>query len=174
MCNMLNMKVSLFGKLIREARLSLGLTQQELAHRAAVSLATLQNIEAGRANPELNTVSRLAESVGYRLSLTPHQPRIDDLIPYGLPLMSETPGPRIRPTRQSLIEILNLSAPTWLNRRLGAREHDALIAFLSALRDHFPSVWKELAPNIRESMKKQRPVRAKLRRMALSFLAEYL
>jgi predicted transcriptional regulator len=38
---------------VRRRRRELGLTQAALARRAGVSLATLQNAEAGRGNPSL-------------------------------------------------------------------------------------------------------------------------
>ncbi|PIS11624.1 MAG: XRE family transcriptional regulator, partial [Bdellovibrio sp. CG10_big_fil_rev_8_21_14_0_10_47_8] len=44
---------------VRSLRLSLGLTQSQLATLAKVSLPTIQNIEAGRANPGLDVVERI-------------------------------------------------------------------------------------------------------------------
>ncbi|WP_162834449.1 ATP-binding protein [Amycolatopsis circi] len=58
-----------FGELLRDCRLSAGWTQDELADRSGVSVHTISVLEAGRRQPRLSSVSRLADA----LSLDPRR-----------------------------------------------------------------------------------------------------
>ncbi|MER5549824.1 tetratricopeptide repeat protein [Streptomyces sp. NPDC002589] len=54
---------SAFGELLRDCRLSVGWTQDELADRSGVSARSISALEAGRRQPRLSSVSRLAEAL---------------------------------------------------------------------------------------------------------------
>lgn len=54
---------------IRERRMELGLTQQDLADYAGVSLRMIVSIENGKANPSLSAVKKIAEVLGLELVL---------------------------------------------------------------------------------------------------------
>jgi len=56
---------------IRYARRRAGLTQHELAQRAAISQPALARIETGRVNPRIDTVERLLQACGMSLEVTP-------------------------------------------------------------------------------------------------------
>ena len=56
--------LSTLGRNLQAARLSAGLTQQELADRAGVDLAILAQIEVGCRDPGLNLLDDLANAVG--------------------------------------------------------------------------------------------------------------
>ncbi len=77
------------GTHLRSTRRALGLSQSALATAADVSLATVQNVEAGRANPSLSTLSRLLAPLGTGLSFTPTAADWRALITLGLPLAGE-------------------------------------------------------------------------------------
>jgi tetratricopeptide (TPR) repeat protein/transcriptional regulator with XRE-family HTH domain len=53
-----------FGELLRDCRLSVGWTQDELAGRSGVSAHSISVLEAGRRQPRLSSVSQLAEALG--------------------------------------------------------------------------------------------------------------
>ncbi|HET7036806.1 MAG TPA: helix-turn-helix transcriptional regulator [Thermomicrobiaceae bacterium] len=57
------------GELLRAYRLTAGLTQEQLADRAGLSVRGLSNLEGGRSLPRLATLNRLASA----LDLTPEQ-----------------------------------------------------------------------------------------------------
>jgi transcriptional regulator with XRE-family HTH domain len=57
--------------LLRSARLSRRLTQRELARRTGVAQPTIARIESGRANPRLETLSRLLEACGHTIEAVP-------------------------------------------------------------------------------------------------------
>jgi len=75
------------ASLLRESRTLQGLTQTELAHRSGVSLPTVQNLEAGRANPTLATLQAVLNALGLELSLEPRSADWDELALCGAPLM---------------------------------------------------------------------------------------
>ncbi|MFI6681923.1 helix-turn-helix transcriptional regulator [Kribbella sp. NPDC050469] len=63
------------GNLVRTLREQAGLSQEELAVRAQVSRATVQNIERDRTDPRRAVLRRLAEALGTDVAaLTPDQP----------------------------------------------------------------------------------------------------
>lgn len=51
----------LFGKRVREARLALGLTQQELADRAGLHRSYIGEIELGKRNVTLKSAAKIAK-----------------------------------------------------------------------------------------------------------------
>jgi transcriptional regulator with XRE-family HTH domain len=59
----------IFGRNVREARKRAGLTQEELAHRAAMKRSYLSDLERGTRNPTIRALGRLAAA----LEVTPDQ-----------------------------------------------------------------------------------------------------
>lgn len=57
------------GSLIRERRIILGLTQQELADYAGMSLRMLVALENDKANPSLKILEALASVLGMEVTL---------------------------------------------------------------------------------------------------------
>lgn len=55
--------------IIRQRRALLSLTQQDLADYAGVSLRIIRSIEAGKGNPSVATLSKIAEVLGLQLQL---------------------------------------------------------------------------------------------------------
>ncbi|WP_095996275.1 helix-turn-helix transcriptional regulator [Massilibacteroides vaginae] len=55
---------------IKERRLLLGITQQDLADISGVALRTVKQIETGKANPSLNTLNKIADVLGMSLNLS--------------------------------------------------------------------------------------------------------
>src|SRR5262249_5085621 len=53
-----------FGQQVQRLRVRAGLTQEMLAERAGLSLATLGALEQGRRQPRSNTVAALADALG--------------------------------------------------------------------------------------------------------------
>lgn len=57
-----------FGRILRDARTSKGLTQEELAFRAGMSVPYLSDIERGRSSPSLTMIVDLARGLGIGLA----------------------------------------------------------------------------------------------------------
>lgn len=55
--------------IIKERRTLLGLTQQDLSDYTGVSLRIIKSIEAGKGNPSVSTLSKIAEVLGLELRL---------------------------------------------------------------------------------------------------------
>lgn len=55
--------------IIKERRFLLGLTQQDLADYTGLSLRIIKSIEAGKGNPSVSTLSKIAEILGLELQL---------------------------------------------------------------------------------------------------------
>ncbi len=165
---------------IREARHALGLSQTALAVRAGVSLATLQNIEADRANPSVSTLEKLLGPLGLGLTVEPRQADWDDLAGLGLPLSRrQWHGPRA--DEGSLLghiqrAVLDLARRPDLRDR--ERKRECLQALLLAIKSHFPSHykrWFRRSPLIRDLVSEEPSGRViKLSRLARQPLAKIL
>lgn len=57
---------------LKEERLRAGLTQQELAERIGTKKTYISRLENGKADVQLNTLFRIFEGLGRRVSLTIH------------------------------------------------------------------------------------------------------
>lgn len=57
------------GEIVRDARLSRGLTQKELAERLNVSQQAISSIEAERSAPTVYTLLRIGEALEMRLNV---------------------------------------------------------------------------------------------------------
>lgn len=58
---------SKFGKIVKKARLSAGLTQEKLAFKANVSSNYIGRIERGMVSPSITVVYYIAKAVGLRV-----------------------------------------------------------------------------------------------------------
>jgi transcriptional regulator with XRE-family HTH domain len=58
-----------FGTQLRTAREQAGLSQQELADKAGISVDSVQNWEQGRTRPRLPALGKLAQALGVSLDV---------------------------------------------------------------------------------------------------------
>ena len=59
-----------FSELLRQMRLKAGLSQQQLATRLGTTQSAVARLESGTTQPRLETVEKLAETLGQDLLLT--------------------------------------------------------------------------------------------------------
>lgn len=64
------MFISELGKIIKERRKTLGVTQAHLAELAGVNVNTIIRIENGKINPTIEVVNRIADVLGMELSIS--------------------------------------------------------------------------------------------------------
>ncbi|WP_199327735.1 helix-turn-helix domain-containing protein [Dysgonomonas sp. HGC4] len=57
-------------KKIKDRRILLGITQQDLADISGVALRTIKQVETGKGNPAVNTLNKIAGVLGMTLDLT--------------------------------------------------------------------------------------------------------
>lgn len=163
-----------YSEFIRAQRKEVGWTQVELAHKSNCSLATIQNIETDRANPEIQTLERILQSLGCELTVTHKGITLDYWPSMGLPLMSEK-ALSIRPTLELLLERCQMISGS-LDSLSDERMRTAFVSFFEAIRSHYPSVYARIDTRIHKWVEKTsaRCCRPKLRRIALERLSEYL
>jgi len=56
-------------KFIKQRRILLGINQQDLADFSGVSLRTIREIEAGKANPSIETLTSIIDVLGLEIDL---------------------------------------------------------------------------------------------------------
>lgn len=54
-------------KIIKERRVLLGLTQQDLSDYTGLSIRFIKSIEAGKGNPSIETLSKMTEVLGLEI-----------------------------------------------------------------------------------------------------------
>lgn len=59
---------------IKQRRLLLEITQQDLADFSGVGLRTIRQIEAGKGNPSVETLSKILDVLGMEMELTIKKP----------------------------------------------------------------------------------------------------
>jgi len=163
----------MFGAQLLTSRRFLGLTQQELAIQAGISLATLQNIERGRANPSLATIEALTRQLGLMLSLVPEAIDWELLIAAGVPLRCTEE----RCLPPSDMELVAREVRKATQQELSEREKRAIAAFLMAIVAHFPTVANRWYPTaiLRQFRNHfDDPEVIKLKRIATAVIATYL
>ena len=168
------------GREVRGARIALGLTQARLAERAGVSLPTVQNVEAGRANPAHRTLCRLLDPLGLSLEIGAPRGDWDALSAHGLPLGSGEARPA-RARAASLVRLVGDAALDLARSAAGPateRRREALQALLLAIRTHFPSFFRRSlgrSPAVRRVLPAEPSGRVlKLGRIARAEVARYL
>lgn len=55
------------AEVIKRRRKTLDISQQDLAEMAGIGLATIKNIERGKGNPSIATVSKIMEVLGMEI-----------------------------------------------------------------------------------------------------------
>ncbi|CDN30506.1 hypothetical protein BN938_0401 [Mucinivorans hirudinis] len=56
-----------FYSIIKDRRILLGLTQQDLADYSGLSLRIIKSIEAGKGNPSVGTLTKIADILGLEI-----------------------------------------------------------------------------------------------------------
>ena len=67
-------------EIIKQRRLLRGITQQDLADFSGVGLRTIRQIEAGKGNPSIETLSKIADALGLEIDLKVKNPDNTDSI----------------------------------------------------------------------------------------------
>ncbi|MFK8137982.1 MAG: helix-turn-helix domain-containing protein [Bdellovibrionales bacterium] len=169
---------------LKKQRQILGLSQSSLAQLSGLSLASIQNMEAGKANLSISNLASLLEVLGFDLKLVRRQVEWEKLISYGLPILPANPVEKQIGTDLSVLESLLVNACAEFIQRDGQknprkhlREREALESMMFAIKSHFPSFYKglerykavlDLTPEVITGK------HIKLRRIALENLREVL
>jgi len=171
----------LLSSLIRTHRTELGMTQTQVATAAGIALPTLQQVEAGKSNPSIGTIERIGRVLGFSVEYRARPCDWRLLTAWGVPLSEESASPSTPPSSTDhLLSELRRAAREAISSE-DERRKTALSAFLLALHDHFPDVFRRgLARSeparslLNASLRTDRGKILKLRRIAVTRLSEYL
>ena len=126
------------GERIRERRRELGWTLKRLADETGLSLPYLSDVERGRTQPSVKTLTRIAAGLGLNVTdlmagVAEYGEASDDALPAGLRELKEDPewGPRLNDQWLQTLQRVNYKG------RRPASKQDWLYVFMS-LRSVFP------------------------------------
>lgn len=122
----------MINKEIRALRLRQDFTQEKLAQLSKVSLPTIQNIEAGRANPSLMILEKILDALGAKLKISINKPTRDVLSLFNTDEWEFQ--------KSDLSEIIIILTQRYDLKTIVGRELDLLVSLFIALQDHY-SVW---------------------------------
>lgn len=163
---------------LKNFRLSYQLSQVKLAHESGVSLPTIQNIEAGKANPTVEVLEKLLAVFGLRFQILVQPFDAGRAAAFGVPLLVENASEAAVINKGTL----KIETRKWLrqilDKGLNEREEVAVVAFLKGLKDHYPAYYqKEIAAPLFDSIIEKFSLDGrviKLRRIALANMSRYL
>lgn len=163
---------------LKAVRQNYSISQVKLAHESGVSLPTIQNIEAGKANPTIEVLEKLLRVFGLQFQIgvpefDPHRASA-----FGVPIMADS-SKAVVIVNQGTLKIETRRWHQLLqDQKLSEREEVSIIAFLKALKDHYRTYYKNeiITPLFEKMIEKYsgdgRVI--KLRRIALSNVSRYL
>jgi transcriptional regulator with XRE-family HTH domain len=164
---------------LKTLRNNLGISQVKLAYESKVSLPTIQNIEAQKANPTLDVLEKLFQTLGLELVVRPIPINIELAIALGVPLTSSVAlNTHFTPSKSALITEAKKWNYALIDPHLSEREKLAIISLIMALKDHYPTFYHQeiCFPTFEEKIAEHRANSSviKLRRISLSNLSKYL
>lgn len=65
-----------FGRIIKDRRKEIGVTQEQLADVSGVSLSYIKLVEANKANPTVSVLEILLDCLGFDLKVQLKQPKL--------------------------------------------------------------------------------------------------
>lgn len=161
------------SEIVRTARENHGYSQVRLAAISAVSLPTIQNVEAGKGNPSLEIIDKLTSALGLKIRIDKEPPNWPLLAMCGVPVHKDVKV-EISPTLNMLVSQLKLACAQELN----GRETSAVQATLWAIASGYPSIYNSYFKQVpcihRLYPHKISGPLIKLRRIALEILGTYL
>lgn len=137
------------SEIIKAKRTDLGLSQSQLAIEAGVSLPTIQNIEAGKANLSQSTLEHILEVLGLKLQVMAVGLDWDKVVSLGVPLTGSSATALGFPSSSkefisSLDDFLKSLSIRKEEMLKNSRHWEAFTAFLWALETHYSKTLERL------------------------------
>lgn len=129
-------------RIIRDTRKKLGLSQTDLSAASGVSLPTIQNIEAGRANPSLSTLQSVLDALGLRARYESASADWNYLSACGIPILTSERSPVLPSVSLFLKELRRAALELSEDSADDERKREALQSCLLALKIHFPTFYE--------------------------------
>lgn len=129
------------GLLIKQRRQQKGYTQVKLSAVTNVSLPTIQNLEAGKANPTLTLLERIKGPLEILVDIRSGEPDWKFLQAYGLPLETAETSKNAKSSPFSYFRFSKelLCAVDYVSLSHEERLKEAVGALLSTLQTHYPT-----------------------------------
>lgn len=173
-----------FGKLLRQLREEINLSQRSFAEMTGVSFRQIQRIEIGECDPSLGTAQILLKAFKAELVETYQEPNWNLLSKIGLPLTTQRSTKIKQKLTWATISHEISYAAKYLyehkNNAGGERYFDSLKALLLALKTHYPSKFKNLKSELQSSWLRYLDLESirgrdiKLRNICLGILPKHL
>ena len=166
------------GYLIKQRRRQRGYSQVVLAAKANISLPTIQNLEAGKANPTLDILRRLEKSLAISVEIQSQEPDWGYLVQFGLPYVIHSAVSKKKPFSYNQYAAEILRAVNYIKKSDEGRLKEALAALLFALQQHYPTYFEYcLSSHSVHSFLKKIPSSGrliKLKRIALAKISKVI
>lgn len=167
---------------LKKRRHDFGITQLQLSLLSGISLPMIQLIESGEGNPSIKTLTKALHALGLNLNLTEESANWDLLVLCGVPIYAEK-NYNISPSDNLLISQLRIAVKE-LNKKKDnkdgeiLRKREAVEAVLLALKNHYPTFYKNRISNFKEirdfTPKEITERHIKLVRLSTPLLTKYL
>jgi transcriptional regulator with XRE-family HTH domain len=133
------------NEIIKTKRRDLGLSQSQLAFEAGVSLPTIQNIEAGKANLSQSTLEDILVVLGLKLQVAVVGMDWDKVVSLGVPLTGskELPQSSISTAKEFIMSLDDFLKSLSMRKEemlKSSRNWEAFTAFLWALDTHYSKI----------------------------------
>ncbi len=162
-------------KIFLERRKALNLSQRELSELSGLSLATIQNIEACKANPSLKVLTQLNEVLGLSLDIKETSFHWDDLSYFSGLLCSKKHFKKHELTRKNLSLFLRRGVFELKRNQVSERILEVFQALLLSIKNHYPKFYKNHENVYNQALPKRiTPRHIKLCRIVLAHIGEYL
>lgn len=135
------------GKIILNQRNNMGLSQVALAARSGVSLPTIQNIEAGRANPAWATLESLFKILAVEVQFKAKPIDLKLWALHGVPLTSaDIHSEKYQKPQSSRLKkmLKSLAGQLPTGEDFQRKEWQAFLAFLWAIHENYPTFFKQI------------------------------
>ena len=162
------------GKMIKKRRLDLGLTQESLANKSGVSLATIQNIEVQNANPSINLLYQILNPLNLEINIEEKEVDWDYLSYFGLPLTTAKSKTKYSFSLEVFLDKIKQANLACENFNANPRKIDALNALLFSLKNHYPNIYKKIGNVKSKKFNLNSGRMIKLSRIARSRLGEII
>jgi transcriptional regulator with XRE-family HTH domain len=158
---------------LKKWRQDAGLTQQELANRAELSLPTIQKIEANDVSPNIETLERLARELGLRISIE-QELNLNRLVLLGFPIAisKNTVKLELFPSKKLLLSELHCFS-RYLLAHPEERLQEVFDSMILAIYEGYPSLYKKIKLKF-SVIKKISGRHIKFKRMILANISNYL
>jgi transcriptional regulator with XRE-family HTH domain len=158
---------------LKKWRQEAGLTQQELANRADLSLPTIQKIEAFEVSPNIETLEKLTQELGLKISIE-QELNLNKLVLLGFPIAQAKSKEKLTllPNKKLLLTQLHCLS-NYLISHPQERLQEVFDAMILAIYEGYPSLYQKIKSKF-SVIKNISGRHIKFKRIILANISDYL